>query len=213
MDLDRATSPDTGVHVGLLVASATAPGTFASSLAARSALDQGLVTALSTGLHYLLTLGAQDVLQALAAELAAGSGRTPAQQAARQQALTALADLACVPIGLAVGRALPPRPGEPVTRGLVRQTGWRFAVTGLGGSLLTLARSGAAAVDTRLGAGGRIAGFPLAVPVGLAVAYALERRRGRVPDGQVAPAGSPSPVRSLALAGTVVGGLAAKPFT
>ncbi len=53
----RAASPDIGVNVGLLVASATAPGTFASSLAARSAVDQGLVTALSTGLHYLLTLG------------------------------------------------------------------------------------------------------------------------------------------------------------
>ena len=73
-DPARAASPDIGVNVGLLVASATAPGTFASSLAPRSALDQGLVTALSTGLHYLLTLGAQDTLQALA-ELAAGPRR------------------------------------------------------------------------------------------------------------------------------------------
>jgi hypothetical protein len=50
-DPARAASPDIGVNVGLLVASATAPGTFASSLAPRCALDQGLVTALSTGLH------------------------------------------------------------------------------------------------------------------------------------------------------------------
>ncbi|MGH3481126.1 MAG: hypothetical protein ACRDQD_30410, partial [Nocardioidaceae bacterium] len=65
-----AASPDTGVSVGLLVASAMAPGTFAPSLSARSAVDQGLVTGLSTGLHYLLTLGTQDALQAAAAELA-----------------------------------------------------------------------------------------------------------------------------------------------
>ena len=206
-DRDRAATPDTGVNVGLLVASAAAPGTFAPSLAARSALDQGLVTALSTGLHYLLTLGAQDALQALAAELAAKSGRSPAQQASRQQALTVLADLACVPLGLAVGRALPPRPGEPVVRGLLRQTGWRFAVAGFGGCLLTLARSAATAVDSRLDAGGRIVAFPLAVPVGLAVAYAVDRREVRAPDGAVDRAGSPSPVRSLALAGAVVGGL------
>ena len=206
-DLDRAEPPGSGVAVGLLVASATAPGTFAPSLAPRSVLDQGLVTALSTGLHYLLTLGAQDALEALAAELAAGAGRSPADRAARQQALTVLADLACVPLGFALGRALPPRHGEPVARGLLRQAGWRFAVTGLGGCLFTLARSAATAVAPRLDAGGRIAGFPLAVPVGLAVAYALERRRDRLPDGEVAPA-APSPARSLALAGTVVGGLA-----
>src|SRR5262245_57852231 len=125
----RAASPDIGVNVGLLVASAAAPGTFASSLAPRSALDQGLVTALSTGLHYLLTLGAQDTLQALA-ELATGPTATQAQQLARHRNLTLLADLAAVPLGFALQRALPPRPGEPVLRGLLRQTGWRFAVTG-----------------------------------------------------------------------------------
>jgi len=97
-DPARAASPDIGVNVGLLVASATAPGTFASSLAPRSTLDQGLVTALSTGLHYLLTLGAQDTLQALA-ELATRPGLTPAEQLARHRTLTLIADLAAVPLG------------------------------------------------------------------------------------------------------------------
>ena len=208
-DPARAASPDIGVNVGLLVASATAPGTFASSLAARSALDQGLVTALSAGLHYLLTLGAQDTLQALA-ELAVGTERTPAEQLARQRTLTLVADLAAVPLGFGLERALPTRPGEPVLRGLLRQTGWRFAVTGLGGALLTGARAGAAGADARLGAGGRIAGFPLAVPVGLALAYLLERRRVQGPgeqDEQIDPVGSVSPIRSLGLAGGTTGAL------
>ena len=201
-DRARRAANDIGVDVGLLVASATAPGTFAPSLAARGAVDQGLVTALSAGLHYLLTLGAQDGLQAVAAALAEGPGRSPAEALARQRALTVVADLAAVPLGLGLRLALPVRPGEPVLRGLLRQLGWRFAVAGLGGSLLTAARAGAAEADARAGAGGRIARFPLAVPVGLAVAYLLERRRLR--DPSEAAVESPSPVKSLALAGNVV---------
>ena len=208
-DPARAASPDIGVNVGLLVASATAPGTFASSLAPRSTLDQGLVTALSTGLHYLLTLGAQDTLQALA-ELATRPGLTPAEQLARHRTLTLIADLAAVPLGFGLRQALPTRPGEPVLRGLLRQTGWRFAVTGLGGALFTGARTGADRVDARLGAGGRIAGFPLAVPVGLALAYLLERRRVRglgEQDEQIDPVESAAPLRSLGLAAGATGAL------
>src|SRR5262249_52998722 len=63
------TPPDSAANVGLLVTSALVPGTFAPSLSARSAADQGLVTGLSAGLHYLLTVGAQDTLQAVAAML------------------------------------------------------------------------------------------------------------------------------------------------
>src|SRR5215211_5339498 len=73
MPLDRTTGPaatNTGLDVGLVIASAAVPETFAPSLAARGAVDQGVVTGLSVGLHYLLTVGAQDTLQALAAELA-----------------------------------------------------------------------------------------------------------------------------------------------
>jgi uncharacterized membrane protein len=205
----RAASPDIGVNVGLLVASAAAPGTFASSLASRSALDQGLVTALSTGLHYLLTLGAQDTLQAFA-ELATGPGLTPAQQLTRQRTLTLVADLAAVPLGYGLQRALPTRPGEPVLRGLLRQAGWRFALTGFGGALFTGVRAGAAEADARLGAGGRIAGFPLAVPVGLGLAYLLERRRVKSlgeQDEETDPLASASPVRSLGLAAGTTGAL------
>src|SRR4051812_21349010 len=115
---DLGASTDIGVNVGLLIASAAVPGTFASSLVPRSSLDQGFVTALSTGLHYLLTLGAQDALQAVA-ELAAGPGNP-----GRQRILTVLADLAAVPVGVGLQRALPARPGEPVLRGLLRQVGW-----------------------------------------------------------------------------------------
>ena len=179
-------SPDTGVSAGLLVASAMVPETFARSLSARSAVDQGIVTGLSTGLHYLLTVGTQDTLQAVAAELAAntppGAERTGGRGNA---ALTLLADLAAIPLGLAVQRALPPRPGEPMLRGALRQSGWRVAVTGLGGALLLATQAGARAAgrpargrgsDRVLPGGG--AGRPRASPTSWTGAARRARRRG-----------------------------------
>ena len=105
---------DIGVQVGLVVAAAQVPGTFAPGLTPRSDVDQGLTTALSTGLHYLLTLGTQDALQAAAAELA----RTPvagrwSDPATRARALTLAADLAAV----AAGAGAPTGPPHPSGRG------------------------------------------------------------------------------------------------
>src|SRR3954470_10851719 len=74
----RGTAPD----VGLVVAAAMAPGTFAPSLSPRSALDQGIVTGLATGLHYLLAAGAQDALVAVARGLADGAPSPTAQRRA-----------------------------------------------------------------------------------------------------------------------------------
>jgi uncharacterized membrane protein len=211
---------DTGVSAGLLVAAAMAPETFAPSLAPRTVVDQGVVTGLSAGLHYLLTVEAQDALQAIAAALA-GVRPLPrrADAVARQRAFTVAVDLAAVPLGIGLARALQPRPGEAVLRGALRQVGWRFAVTGAGGALLIAAQAVARGVDARLGAGGRIVSFPLSVPVGLGLAYALERRRHAAPDqrpdfgaGESGAGQSPSPARSLILAGGVVGTLASAAY-
>ena len=204
---------DIGVQVGLVVAAAQVPGTFAPGLTPRSALDQGLVTGLSTGLHYLLALGTQDALQAAAAELA----RTPAaarwsDPATRQRMLTLAADVAAVPLGLALRRALPTRPGEAIVRGAARQTGWRAASTGIAALSLEAVRAALRALDDRLDAGGRVAGLPVAVPLGLAIAVAVDRRR-QVPaaDGTEDPEAPPL-ARSLLIALGVEGGLAAAAY-
>jgi uncharacterized membrane protein len=205
------TGPPTGVGVGLVVASAMVPGTFARSLSARSAVDQGMVTGLSTGLHYLLTVATQDTVQAAAAELAAGrSGRSGGGEVRRQRKLTLAADLAAIPLGLAVRAALPERPGEAMARGLLRQVGWRFAVTGIGASLLIGTETALERLDRRLGAGGLIARLPVAVPVGLGVAFVLEHRRQgeQQPAGESAATGPSAALRPLGIAGAVVGGLA-----
>jgi uncharacterized membrane protein len=108
--------------VGLVVAAATAPGTFAPSRSPRSAVDQGLVTGLGTGLQFLLTAGAQDALVAVARFLTGGGPSPTAQRGS-----TIVVDCAAVPLGLAV-----------------------LGATGLAGALLGGAEAGARALDDRL---------------------------------------------------------------
>src|SRR4051812_42318871 len=104
-----APPPSAAADVGVVVAAAVAPGTCAPSLSPRGAVDQGLVTGLATGLHYLLAAEAQDALEAAARVLADGTP-SPRMRRARRIAV----DCAAVPLGLAVLRALPARPGDPV---------------------------------------------------------------------------------------------------
>jgi uncharacterized membrane protein len=201
-----ALAADSPPTVGLVVAAATAPGTFAGSLAARSALDQGLVTGLATGLHHLLTVSAQETLQSFGRFLTDKPGPVPARGRP-----TLLADALAVPLGFAVARALSARPGEPAARALARQAAWRFGATGLAGTLLAGAEDAVRRVDGGLGLGGRLAAVPLAVPVGLAVSFVVERRR-RHGGARPAELGRPSAVRSLAVAGGVGGATSAAAY-
>jgi uncharacterized membrane protein len=185
-----------------VVAAATAPGTFAPSLSPRTPLDQGLVTGLATGLHFLLSVGAQDALVATARVLVGGA-RSPAAQRAGTMAL----DCAAVPVGLAVLRAFPPRADDPL-RGAVRQAAWRLGAAGLSGALLGGAQLGTRALDDRLRLGGRLAAVPLAIPVGLGVAYVLDRLRAGGQAESTGGARAPSPLSSLGVATGIVGSLA-----
>src|SRR3954447_11308555 len=150
--------------VGLLVAAATAPGTFSSSLSARSAIDQGIVTGLASGLHHLLSVSTQDLLEGVGRVVSGGASGAAGQSAIRRWRRTVLVDCAMVPVGLAVTRSLAPRAGEHVLRGAARQLAWRSAVTGLGGALLVAAERGVHTLDARLGAGGRLAAIPRRYP-------------------------------------------------
>jgi len=201
---DRGRTPVTGTapDVGLVVAAALAPGTFAPSLSPRSAVDQGVVTGLATGLHYLLAAGAQEVLVATARFLSDGA----ASPAAHHRAAIVV-DGAAVPLGLAVLRALPPRADDPL-RGVVRQAAWRLGATGLCGALLGGARLGAQALDDRLVLGGRLVALPLAIPVGLGVAYVLDRIRAAEHEEELDGPDASSALSSLAVATGVVGALA-----
>jgi uncharacterized membrane protein len=187
--------------VGLVLAAAMAPGTFAPSLSARTALDQGLVTGLATGLHFLLAAGAQDALAATAGFLVDGN-RTPAVR----RLATVAVDAAAVPAGLAVLRAFPPKADDPL-RGVLRQAAWRLGATGLSGALLGSAEVGVTALDDRLRLGGRLSAVPLAVPVGLGIAYVVDRLRAEEHAEHTDTAAAPR-LASFGVAAGIVGSLA-----
>ncbi len=205
---DSAVAAGRSEQTGLLVASAVVPGTFAGSLSRRSWVDQGVITGFTTGLTYLLTLLTHDGIEVLASRLAPilplGSDATAAD---RQRRAVLLTNLAVIPAGIAVQRAIARRPRERTVRGLARQAAWRTTLTGIGGSALAAAQTVAILLDERLGAGGRLARFPVAVPTGLAIAQALEwqRTRGQEPEPGRDDQALSSRVRSLAAASGVVG--------
>ena len=160
---------DLGLQVGLVVAAAKIPETFAPGLSRRSAVDQGLVTGLATGVHYLLAVGTQEALQAGAARGGARSRRSPGgpTSSTGQRALT-----------LSAGPGRRSRSGWRCSGGSPRIRGRRWPGVGCdrpaGGrprpgsrpSASRRTRVGLRALDDRLGAGGRVAGLPVAVPLG-----------------------------------------------
>src|SRR3954453_8050552 len=191
-------------QTGLVVAAAVAPVTFARPLGPRSAVDQGIVTGLVTGLTYATTVATQDALTALASVGAHGD-----REQIRRRVL--LVDLASIPVGLAAGRALTVRDDERPLRSLLRQAAWRSGATGLGGVVFLGADAAARRLNARLGTGGRLGGFPLALPVGLLRAAGLEwRRRQALPPEAAADPDEvhPSLPASLGLGLGVAAGLA-----
>ncbi len=204
-----------GQQVGLVLASAAVPGTFAGSLSERTWKDQGLITGLATGTHFLLTVIAQDAIDvaggALSTALPFPESWTDQQRA---EAATLMLDIAVIPIGIGVVAFIGHRSNENAVRGLVRQAGWRFAVTGVGATVLAATLMVTGAIDSAIGAEGRLKRLPLAIPVGVGVALVVEniRQRENPPSHYADPAHS-SPLLGLAagagvvltLAGLVVG--------
>ena len=203
---------DRGQQTGLLVAAAVAPGTFEPLLVPRSALDQGVVTGLATSLSYLLTVTTQDTLEAAASMLA------PRLQAisapSQERAAAALLDLAAISAGLVARRALRPRAHESTVRALARLAAWGAAMTGLGGLTLAAVQVGTRSLDDRLGADGRLAAFPVAIPAGLMLGWAIESaRRPRSSEELQAPADTPADrARAAAIGIGIAGGLSAAAY-
>src|SRR4051812_11431437 len=116
-------------QTALLVASAVAPQTFVRSLGPRSLGDQAVVTGVVTALSYAATVATQDALTSLVSAWSSRSGRTDARP------VLLFVNAAVVPLGLGLARVLPVHDDERAVRGLLRQSAWRSAVTGLAGVL------------------------------------------------------------------------------
>jgi len=200
-----------GQQVGIVVAAGVVPTTFTRSLSERTWKDQGLITGLATGTHFLLTVMAQDVIDsagtAVSTVLPFPDAWTPEQ---RQRAATLLLDVAAVPVGLGVVAFLGTRENEPTLRAVARQAGWRFGLTGLGATILAGVLAAQHGLDTRLDADGRIERLPLAIPVALVTSAAIERMRQRdTPPEHVADPARSNPLLGLAAGAGVVLALSA----
>ncbi len=200
-----------GQQVGIVIAAGIVPTTFTRSLSERSWKDQGLITGLATGTHFLLTVMAQDLIDtagtAMSTVLPLPETWTTEQ---RQRAATLLLDVAVVPVGLGVVALVGNRDHEPTFRALVRQAGWRLGSTGLGASVLSVALATQGVLDRRLGARGRIERIPVAIPVGLATSVVIERIRQRdTPPEHLSDPARSNPILGLAAGAGVVLALSA----
>jgi hypothetical protein len=133
-------SPNAGIggrtqQAGTLVAATVMPITFQPTLMPRSALDQALVTGISTGLNYSFAALVQDSIEALALR---GAGRSDPSKVDRHRWRRASIglDLAVIGAGLALQQALRPRPDERLPRGGARTAAWWLSATGLSGAVI-----------------------------------------------------------------------------
>ncbi len=199
-----------GSQVGLVVASAAVPATFARSLSERTWVDQGIITGLVTASQYVLSVVAQDVLEIGASALV---GVLPFPDswplAQRRRVAIAVVDALAVPIGAGVAALFRFRDDDTQGRAMVRQVGLRLAVTGTGATLVSGAQLAARRVDAAVGANGWIARLPVGVPVGLMTSAVVERLRQQEgpPEHAKDPAAA-DPLAGLAAGMGIVVGLA-----
>jgi uncharacterized membrane protein len=203
-------SPSAGIggrtqQAGTLVAAASMPVTFQPTLMPRSALDQALVTGISTSLNYALAALVQDSIEALALQAAGRSDPTRVDRHRWRRASIVL-DLAAVGAGLAIQRALRPRPGERLPRGGARTAAWWLSTSGLSGAIIGV-------LQELTGRRGDREDYSLAVaPVAGAALAAVNdfrrRRRERRFPGVGTDEGAPvSAAKSLAMSLGVTAGL------
>ena len=196
----------TGRRVGLVMAAGATQPTLASSLSARTWQDQGIITGLSTGSHYLLAVSAQDLLDVVAGVVAASTLFPASWSANRRRSAAALAcELAAAPAGLGFAAWLDRRGVTTARAGLVRQAGWRLGSTALCGSVLIGATAGVRRLDRALGAGGRLTRLPLEIPVGLVTSAVIERARHESADPGLDHQPETPTVKGLAAGAAVLG--------
>ena len=196
----------TGQKVGLVMASFVTPSTLAPSLSKRSWQDQGIITGLSTGAHYLVALSSQDVIDVVASAVAASAVFPDSWSVERRQSAAALGcELVMAPLGLGLAAYLDRRGVATAKDGLLRQAAWRMGATGLCGSVLIGATAGVRRLDRTVGADGRLAALPLSIPVGLATSALIERvRRESVEEAGLDTVDEVPTLRGLAAGGGVL---------
>lgn len=120
-------------RAGIVAASASVPMSLVPLLRPRSAVDQGLITGLSSAMNYALTTVAHDAVRGAArGVLRLVGARIDVGSTART---TLVVDLVALAASTAVRAALPRRQDEPTVRALVRTTAGRIRAASVAGIL------------------------------------------------------------------------------
>jgi uncharacterized membrane protein len=171
-------SPNAGIggrtqQAGTLAAATIMPITFQPTLMPRNALDQALVTGVSTSLNYALAALIQDSIEAVALR---GAGRTDPAKVDRRtwRRASVVLDLAAIGAGMAIQSALRPKPGERLPRGGARTAAWWLSATGLSGAVIGMLQE----LTPRRG-DSQDHSFPVAPFAGAALAAVNDYRRRR----------------------------------
>jgi uncharacterized membrane protein len=183
------------------------PITFQPTLMPRSALDQALITGISTSLNYAFAALIQDSIEAVALRGAGRTGTDPAKVDRRTwRRASVVLDVAAIGAGLAVQSALRPRPGERLPRGGARTAAWWLSATGLSGAIIGV-------LQELTGRRGDVQdhSFPVAPFAGAAMAAINDYRRRRwerqFPGVGTDDAAPTSAAKSLAMSLGVTAGL------
>jgi uncharacterized membrane protein len=179
------------------MAAASVPITFQRTLMPRSNPDQALVTGVTLTANHAIASLIQDSIAATALALVAGVGGDRHDR--RWGQVTLGLDLAVVAASVAVQRALPQQPREPIARSAMRTGAW-----------LAGASTGAAAVvggyQELLATRGRTSRFPVGVPITVVATAASEVRRRRLArrnEGLPEQPGQTDAAQSLAMSAAV----------
>lgn len=194
-----AAPADLAEQAAVITAAAAAGASFQRGLMPRTTKDQAVLTGVLVAINYGIVVTGQSAVQALAGMLA-GKEASPRRFRAAAMGVEA----AALAAGLALQKALPEYPSEPMARAGARSIGFRAVVgsgAGLAGLIVTDAASRARRHEVRA-----LPVAPLAV-VGAAAAattYGLARRR-QAASGSVDEHGIPVTSDSRLLVGRALG--------
>ena len=180
----RAAPSPPSVRAGIIGAAVSVAGSYPRGLLPRSATDQALATGVVASIHYFLTATSAAAAETVAL-YASGDhsvhGRRPPVNA------QLFSDLAFISTGLAVEKAIPPNPDEPMQRSLVRFAAHFAMMGGASNILVTATDTLLAKAKWSRGLRDRTLIADMALGFGLATITVMGRRRRAIRYGLVDP--------------------------
>lgn len=196
-------------QAGIFVAAASVPRSLQRSLMKRSNSDQAVITGGAMAITYGLATLVHDSIEALT-QWRAGGGELEDRG---WRGRTAAADSAAMVVGFTLQTAFRQQPGEHLTRGALRTTGYLLSATGFAGTTTAAVQEGMQILDERTGNRWRFRSLPMAILAGVGFSFIQQRNlKGRYEDEDrelFQEQGEISATESLVTGLLVSGGLAA----